>query len=90
VTDRAHVYITGHVQGVGFRASTRREAAATGVDGWVQNLPDGRVEAVFEGPPDAVEALVAWCRDGPQTAAVEDITVQDEAPAGLEGFEIKR
>ncbi|MFB6105246.1 MAG: acylphosphatase [Halobacteriaceae archaeon] len=88
--DRKHVYITGTVQGVGFRASTRRQATEIGVDGWVKNLPDGRVEAVFEGPSDDVDTMVDWCRDGSRTATVEDLTVDAEQPEGLDGFEIRR
>ncbi len=59
---RVHAWISGTVQGVFYRDSTRREAQRLGLGGWVKNLPDGRVEAVFEGDPDAVDALVDWCR----------------------------
>lgn len=90
MTERAHLHITGRVQGVGFRASTRREATANDLSGWVKNLADGRVEAVFEGPKSDVKAMVEWCHTGPQTATVEDVTVEYEDPTGLDGFEIRR
>lgn len=90
MTERVHLHITGRVQGVGFRANTRREARSEGVAGWVRNLSDGRVEAVFEGPEDAVDAMVEWCHHGPATASVEDVTVESEEPTGLEGFEVRR
>ncbi|MFB6161964.1 MAG: acylphosphatase [Halococcoides sp.] len=87
---RAHVYVSGRVQGVFFRASTRDRADEHGVDGWVRNLSDGRVEAVFEGDPDAVEAMVAFCHEGPDRARVESVERHDESPEGLDGFEIRR
>ncbi|MFW6003530.1 MAG: acylphosphatase [Halanaeroarchaeum sp.] len=87
---RAHVYVTGTVQGVYYRATTRDEARSRGVDGWVKNLPDGRVEAVFEGDEDRVEAMVEWCYEGSPAATVDAIDVEFESPAGLEGFEIRR
>lgn len=90
MTQRAHVFISGRVQGVGFRASTRREATRRDVDGWVKNRPDGRVEAVFEGEASAVEAMVSWCESGPRTARVEDISVEYEEPSGLTDFVIHR
>jgi acylphosphatase len=77
---RRRVVVDGVVQGVGFRASCARRAADAGLDGWVRNLPDGRVEAVFEGPGGAVDALVAWCRQGPPMARVTRVTVSDEEP----------
>ena len=80
----------GRVQGVFFRESTRREADARGVAGWVRNRDDGAVEAVFEGEPGAVEAMVAWCREGPEGAVVEDIEASlEEDPDGLTGFEVR-
>ena len=72
------------MQNVWFRDSCAREAAARGVSGWVRNLADRRVEAVFEGPPDAVEAMVAWCREGPPRARVTHVEVHDEAPTGAD------
>lgn len=87
---RAHVYVSGRVQGVGFRASTRREAARVGVDGWVKNLADGRVEAVFEGDDERVEAMVEFCETGPETARVDHLEVSYGEPEGVDGFEIRR
>lgn len=82
---RARVLIAGQVQGVGFRAAMRDRARAAGVEGWVRNLPDGRVEAVFEGGRPAVQRLVSWCYSGPTHAAVEKVTVSWEEPTGKEG-----
>lgn len=73
---RAHVYISGRVQGVFFRDSTRHLARQYGVVGWVRNLPDGRVEAVFEGEKDAVQRLVDWCHQGPPGARVDRVDVE--------------
>lgn len=87
---RAHVYVSGTVQGVYFRATTRETAQEHGVDGWVKNLPDGRVEAVFEGREDAVEQMIDFCHDGPERARVEDVDVTWEDPERLDGFEIRR
>ena len=86
---RAHVRVSGRVQGVAFRYETHRKAADLGVAGWVENLPDGRVEAVFEGAPDRVREMVAWCESGPPSADVTDVSVEDEAPEGLTGFEVR-
>ena len=86
---RRRVWVSGRVQGVAFRASARREAHAAGVDGWVRNLADGRVEAVFEGAPAAVAALLAWCRAGPAYARVERVDVREESPEGAAGFEVR-
>ena len=86
---RAHVFISGRVQGVYYRATTREQAGERGVDGWVRNLDDGRVEAVFEGPEAAVEAMVEWCHEGSSRARVEDVEVEYEDPEGLEGFEVR-
>jgi len=83
---RAHVTIRGHVQGVGFRYATGARARARDVSGWVRNNADGTVEAVFEGAPDAVDTLVAWCRRGPAGARVDDMTVEAEEPSGERGF----
>jgi acylphosphatase len=87
---RAHVFVSGRVQGVTYRATTRREAVERGVDGWVRNLADGRVEAVFEGPDDAVEGMLEYCHEGPTRARVNDVTVEHEPPEDIEGFEIRR
>ena len=87
---RRRAIVRGRVQGVAFRATTREAARRAGVDGWVRNLADGGVEAVFEGDPDAVSALLAFCREGPAWAEVSDVEVIDEAPQGDHGFEIRR
>ncbi|KRC67095.1 acylphosphatase [Aeromicrobium sp. Root236] len=81
--------VRGTVQGVFFRASCQQEAARHGVAGWVSNRPDGAVEAVFEGEDAAVEALVAWCRQGPPRAAVDAVEVAEEELEGLRGFGVR-
>jgi acylphosphatase len=87
---RAHVVVSGLVQGVYFRDSARREARRRNVTGWIRNLPDGRVEAVFEGRPEDVEALVAWCHHGPPHARVEHVAVRREPARGeFSAFEIR-
>jgi len=86
---RRRVRVEGRVQGVAFRAATREQARAHGLAGWVRNRADGSVEAVFEGAPAAVEALLAWCRAGPRLARVARVEIEDEAPEGLAGFEIR-
>jgi acylphosphatase len=75
---RAHVFVSGKVQGVFFRQKTKRQAQIYGVNGWVRNLSDGRVEAVFEGEQDAVKALVDYCHRGPSYAIVENVEVTSE------------
>ncbi len=87
---RAHVTISGRVQGVGFRFTTQDVALVYGLAGWVRNLPDGQVEAVFEGDRAAVEKMVLWCHSGPPSADVEKVIVQYETVEGLSGFEIRR
>lgn len=86
---RYRVLISGRVQGVFFRDTCRRLAEQTGVAGWVRNLPDGRVEAVFEGPDEDVRRLVEWARSGPRYAVVDDVAVQSEPPEGLAAFLVK-
>lgn len=86
---RARVLVAGRVQGVFYRACTRDEARARRLGGWVRNLPDGRVEAVFEGPRPAVEAMVAWCRTGPPLARVRDVEVRWERPIGQIQFGVR-
>ncbi len=81
--------MTGLVQNVWFRAMTAKHAAQAGVDGWVRNLADGRVEAVFEGPPEAVNESVDFCSRGPEMARVDRIEVIEESPEDLEGFQIR-
>jgi acylphosphatase len=84
------VRVKGRVQGVFFRESTRQEASRLGVHGWIRNLPDGSVEGVFQGPPAAVDELVAWCRRGPSAARVEDLAVEEEPLGERTAFEIRR
>ncbi len=79
---RVHVYISGRVQGVWFRAYTKEEAERLGLKGWVRNLPDGRVEAVFEGDEEAVEAMVRWCQVGSPHSKVTGVEVQEEPYTG--------
>ena len=86
---RAHVWIAGRVQGVAFRAYTVDEASVRGVTGWVGNIPDGRVEAVFEGERAVVEAMIAWCRKGPPAARVSSVEVTWEEPTGEVGFGVR-
>ena len=86
---RRRVVVHGFVQGVYFRDSVRRNAVARGVAGWVRNNRDGTVEAVFEGEPDAVEQLVAFCHDGPRGARVDRVEVVEETPEGTSGFAIR-
>jgi acylphosphatase len=89
MTVRKRVIAHGRVQGVFFRDSVRREAREAGVDGWVRNLDDGRVEAVLEGPADAVERVAGFCRTGPQRARVDAVDEREEPPEGLTGFEVR-
>ncbi|PSP79882.1 acylphosphatase [Halobacteriales archaeon QS_4_69_225] len=86
---RAHVFVSGTVQGVYYRANTRDTARERGVDGWVRNLEDGRVEAVFEGDEPDVEATIEWCHTGSPQAVVDDVDVEYEPPEGESGFEIR-
>ena len=88
---RAHVFVSGRVQGVGFRYSTFDLAAELNLGGWVRNLPDGRVEAVFEGDEDAVRRAVEWCRAGPPGAFVERVSLEWQPATGeFEEFRIER
>lgn len=86
---RRRVVVRGRVQGVFFRDTARREAESRGVSGWACNRGDGAVEAVFEGAPAEVEALVAFCRRGPRGARVESAEVTEEQPEGLAGFDVR-
>lgn len=86
---RVHVFVEGRVQGVWFRETTRRQAERLGVNGWVRNLPDGRVEAVYEGERQAVEELLAWTHRGPEYARVARVEIHDEDPRGEQGFRIR-
>jgi acylphosphatase len=86
---RYRLLISGRVQGVFFRDTCRRVAQQHRVCGWVRNLPDGSVEAVFEGADEDVRRLVEWSRRGPSTAVVEDVRVQPEPPEGISGFQVR-
>lgn len=86
---RRRVLVSGKVQDVFFRDSTQRQAERTSIAGWVRNTPDSRVEAVFEGDRDAVERMVAWCGEGPDSADVADVEAYDEEPEGLSGFSVR-
>jgi len=86
---RYRVLVSGQVQGVYFRDTCRRRARERGVSGWVRNLADGRVEAVFEGPAEDVHRLVEWTHRGPDLAVVADVAVQAEQPEGLRTFLIR-
>lgn len=81
-----HLFIEGHVQGVYYRASMVAEATRLGVRGWVRNRRDGRVEAVAQGPADAVQALIDWAQHGPAQARVTRVAVGDAAPEAFDGF----
>jgi acylphosphatase len=89
MTKRYHVLISGRVQGVFFRANTCKSAVALGLTGWVRNLPDGRVETLFEGEPKNAEAMLAWCRTGTPPARVDHVEVVEEnAEGSFTGFDI--
>ena len=83
---RRRILVHGHVQGVGFRWSIARAAQSRGVSGWVANRPDGTVEAVLEGDPDAVESVVRLSQEGPRGASVQQVEVVEEEPEQLTGF----
>ncbi|MBD2776968.1 acylphosphatase [Iningainema tapete] len=87
---RAHVFVSGKVQGVGYRYATVDTASQMGLSGWVRNLPDNRVEAVFEGSREVVEEMIRWCYQGPPAALVKDVVVEYEEPEGLRGFQVRR
>ncbi|MBT8340945.1 MAG: acylphosphatase [Desulfatitalea sp.] len=87
---KAHAIISGRVQGVFFRVETQRAADKIGVNGWVRNLPDRTVEAVFEGPRDRVETALAWCRKGSPLSQVHDVQVQWVPSTGdTDGFSVR-
>lgn len=87
---RVHLYASGRVQGVFYRAECAREARDLGLGGFVRNLPDGRVEAAFEGPPQAVDRMVAWCRTGTPWSQVDDVEAIEEEPVGERDFRVAR
>ena len=86
---RRRAIVSGRVQGVWFRGSTQTAAQRLGVDGWVRNLPDGRVEAVFEGDRTAVMAALEWVAEGPRHARVDEVEIAEEKPEGLSGFTVR-
>jgi acylphosphatase len=86
---RAHVFVRGTVQGVYFRQNTKQVATRHNVSGWVRNLPDGRVEAIFEGNEMDVNEVIEWCHVGPPKAKVDDVSVKFEKYAGeFSSFEV--
>ena len=86
---RVHVLVSGEVQGVNFRGATQAQAEQLGLNGWVRNLDDGRVEAVFEGDSDTIQQMIEWCESGPSSAHVDNVSVEQEEPEGLSGFEVR-
>ena len=88
MTRAVDLHVTGRVQGVSFRWYAAREAARLGLAGWVRNDPDGSVGAHAEGPTEAVDEFVTWCRQGPPAARVQDVTVSDVEADGATSFEI--
>ena len=87
---RVHVFVSGQVQGVFFRAECASRARRLGLGGFVRNLPDGRVEAGFEGDPAAVDTMVEWCHAGPRWARVEKVESVEEEPGGETEFRVTR
>lgn len=86
---RVHVYISGRVQGVFFRAETERTATNFGLTGWVRNTEDGRVEALFEGEDQNVDKMIIWCYTGPPPARVDQLSIEEKSYTGsLHGFRI--
>ncbi len=85
----AHIFVSGKVQGVFYRSQADQTARQLGLTGWVQNLADGRVEAVVEGPQDAVEAMIRWCHQGSAAAQVANVEVEYIQPQALHRFEIR-
>ena len=84
-----HVFVSGRVQGVSFRSWTDETAKSLGLNGWVRNLPDGRVEAMFEGETSKVRKMVELCKKGPAHAKVENVEVRKESISGLASFEVR-
>ncbi|NJN58558.1 MAG: acylphosphatase [Leptolyngbyaceae cyanobacterium SL_5_9] len=85
---RVHAFISGRVQGVGYRAATADTAKLLKLNGWVRNLRDRRVEAVFEGDRATVAEMLRWCHQGPPAAVVDQVEVNYETPEGLRGFQV--
>ena len=87
---RVSVIISGRVQGVWFRASTKEKADQLGITGWVRNTSDGDVEALFEGDEKIIQEMLDWCHQGPQYARVENVKITKQTPSnGFSGFSIK-
>lgn len=84
------VLISGRVQGVGYRYNTYRQSQRLAIAGWVQNLPDGRVEAWFEGEAEAVQSMLRWCKVGPLSAQVQTVVSEVAEAQGFSGFQIRR
>ena len=84
-----HIFISGRVQGVGFRAFTRKQAAVLDIKGWVKNLHDGRVEVVIQGENNKVKQMVKKLKEGPSFARVHDFEIEDEEADNFNGFEIR-
>ena len=82
--ERVHLLVTGRVQGVWYRASMSNQGAKIGLNGWVRNLDDGRVEAVVEGMEDDIQKMITLCRKGPPMARDDDVVVEDETPTDNE------
>ncbi len=90
MSTRAHVFISGKVQGVFFRSGTRSVAIELGIKGWVRNREDGMVEAVFEGEKEIIEEMIKWCRKGPEMADVSDVEVAwEEYTNEFTGFDVR-
>jgi len=89
VTRSVDIRVTGRVQGVSFRYHAQAEARRFGVAGWVRNEPDGSVAAHLEGDPESVDAMLAWCREGPAYARVAGVDVRTAEPTGVRGFDVR-
>ncbi len=85
---RIHVYISGQVQGVFYRAYTQAKAEELGINGWVKNLPDGRVEAVFEGEDEQVDEMMRWCYQGSPASRVESVAINEEEFENIQDFQV--
>jgi acylphosphatase len=89
MTERLHLWVSGRVQGVGFRWATQAKALELGLNGWVRNLPDGCVEAEFEGAPAALDAMESWCWQGPRMALVDSVkAARESGPPKHTGFRV--
>lgn len=88
-TRTVHLRIEGRVQGVGYRAFVEREAARLGLSGWVRNRHDGSVEAVLQGEPAAVDAMIGQCRSGPRASRVERVEIVGEGVGAFDGFDVR-